>query len=126
MTGDAGDGSGGVLKQVHRLFNMGAVGSMTDAQLLERFISRRDEAGEAAFEELVIRHGPMVLDVCRRVLARRARRGRLLSGDVPRFGGPSWVDRSARVGGELALRRRLPHFGSRASSGGSPTRPRNG
>ena len=63
-----GDGSGGVLKQVHRLFNVGAVGSMTDAQLLERFISLRDEAGEAAFEGLVIRHGPMVLDVCRRVL----------------------------------------------------------
>ena len=68
MTGDAGDGSGGVLKQVHRLFNLGAAGSMTDAHLLERFILRRDEAGEAAFEELVIRHGPMVLDVCRRVL----------------------------------------------------------
>ena len=68
MTDDTGEGSGGDLKQVHRLFNLGAVGTMTDAQLLERFISRRDEAAEAAFEELVIRHGPMVLDVCRRVL----------------------------------------------------------
>jgi len=68
MTGDTGDSSGGVLKQLQRLFNLGAVGTITDAQLLEWFISRRDEAAEAAFEELVIRHGPMVLDVCRRVL----------------------------------------------------------
>jgi RNA polymerase sigma factor (sigma-70 family) len=37
----------------------------TDAQLLERFIGQRDEA---AFEELVRRHGPMVLAVCRRLL----------------------------------------------------------
>ena len=64
MTGDRGGGS----RQLQRLFNLGAVGTMTDAQLLEWFISRRDEAAEAAFEELVIRHGPMVLDVCRRVL----------------------------------------------------------
>jgi polysaccharide export outer membrane protein len=53
---------------LHRLFNLGAVGTMSDAQLLDRFVSRRDEAGEAAFEELVIRHGPMVLRVCRGVL----------------------------------------------------------
>ena len=54
--------------QVRRLFNVGAVGTMSDAQLLDRFVSRRDEAAEAAFEELVIRHGPMVLRVCRSVL----------------------------------------------------------
>jgi RNA polymerase sigma factor (sigma-70 family) len=38
---------------------------MTDAELLERFVSRHEPA---AFEELVRRHGPMVLRVCRRVL----------------------------------------------------------
>jgi RNA polymerase sigma-70 factor (ECF subfamily) len=38
---------------------------LTDGQLLERFTRRRDEA---AFRALVDRHGPMVLDVCRRVL----------------------------------------------------------
>ncbi len=40
----------------------------SDAELLDRFVSRRDEAAEAAFEELVIRHGPMVLRVCRGIL----------------------------------------------------------
>src|SRR5262245_52766118 len=40
--------------------------SLMDAELLEMFIRQRDEA---AFELLVRRHGPMVLGVCRRVLA---------------------------------------------------------
>src|SRR5579883_850008 len=39
--------------------------AQTDAQLLGRFIERRDEA---AFAALVRRHGPMVLGVCRRIL----------------------------------------------------------
>jgi RNA polymerase sigma factor (sigma-70 family) len=37
----------------------------TDADLLGRFVARRDEE---SFAELVRRHGPMVLGVCRRVL----------------------------------------------------------
>jgi HlyD family secretion protein len=64
----AGDPSKRVLVQVHRLFHLGAVGAMSDAQLLDRFVSGRDEAAEAAFEELVIRHAPMVLQVCRNAL----------------------------------------------------------
>ncbi len=36
-----------------------------DAELLERFIDKRDEA---AFAALLKRHGPMVLGVCRRIL----------------------------------------------------------
>jgi RNA polymerase sigma-70 factor (ECF subfamily) len=38
---------------------------LTDAELLEAFVTRRDEA---YFEALVRRHGPMVLGVCRRIL----------------------------------------------------------
>ncbi len=60
--------SGHLSREVHRLFNLGAVGSMTDSELLDQIILRRDETAEAAFQELVIRHGPMVLRVCRDVL----------------------------------------------------------
>jgi RNA polymerase sigma factor (sigma-70 family) len=41
-------------------------GGLTDRDLLDRWLLRRDEA---AFETLVWRHGPMVLGVCRRLLA---------------------------------------------------------
>jgi RNA polymerase sigma factor (sigma-70 family) len=40
-------------------------GGVTDAVLLERFVTSRDES---AFELLLHRHGPMVLGVCRRLL----------------------------------------------------------
>jgi RNA polymerase sigma-70 factor (ECF subfamily) len=43
----------------------GAADPPTDAQLLQRFASHRDDA---AFALLVERHGPLVLSVCRRVL----------------------------------------------------------
>jgi hypothetical protein len=39
--------------------------ALTDVQLLERFLRRREEE---AFAALVRRHGPMILSVCRRVL----------------------------------------------------------
>ncbi len=38
---------------------------LTDGELLERFVSGRDET---AFAALVSRHGPMVLGICRRLL----------------------------------------------------------
>lgn len=51
------------------LFTLGSIGDLTDGQLLERFATGRDEASELAFTALVERHGPMVLRVCRSVLA---------------------------------------------------------
>jgi RNA polymerase sigma factor (sigma-70 family) len=57
---------------LNALFREGAQGGLTDAQLLERFLSRRGEGGEAAFTALVERHGPLVYRVCRDVLGNRA------------------------------------------------------
>src|SRR5262249_47043828 len=39
---------------------------LTDQELLEHFVGHRDNA---SFEILMARHGPMVLNVCRRVLS---------------------------------------------------------
>ncbi|HLK16382.1 MAG TPA: sigma-70 family RNA polymerase sigma factor, partial [Fimbriimonadaceae bacterium] len=56
----------GVLLHHLRRITAGRSQSVTpDRELLEAFLSQRDEA---AFTELVRRHGPMVLNVCRGVL----------------------------------------------------------
>jgi RNA polymerase sigma-70 factor (ECF subfamily) len=57
-----------VVRQFRTLYQFGVVGSFGDEQLLERFLARRDESSDEAFAELVQRHGPMVLGVCRRIL----------------------------------------------------------
>ena len=44
------------------------VGDLSDGQLVQRFLTARDGADQAAFTALVERHGPMVLGVCREVL----------------------------------------------------------
>jgi RNA polymerase sigma-70 factor (ECF subfamily) len=54
-----------VSRDLRTLFSVGAVGLLSDGQLLGRFAARREEA---AFEALVRRHGPMVWGVCRRIL----------------------------------------------------------
>jgi RNA polymerase sigma factor (sigma-70 family) len=56
---------GPVLRYLGRLAGAGEGRTLTDGQLLQRFIARRDEA---AFAALVKRHGPMVLGICRHVL----------------------------------------------------------
>src|SRR5271166_659097 len=53
----------GVIRHLRSILRDGA--GLTDGQLLEDYISRRDEA---AFAALVRRYGPMVWGVCRRVL----------------------------------------------------------
>ena len=60
-----------VVRQLETLFDGGSVAGLSDRQLLERFVTRRDPAGEAAFAALVARHGPMVLHVCRQLLGDR-------------------------------------------------------
>ena len=54
-----------LFRQLDRLYREGTFTAQGDAQLLERYLLRRDEA---AFEALVNLHGPMVLSLCRRFL----------------------------------------------------------
>ena len=55
-------------RRFSRLFGAGSSVGLTDRELLERFAHRQDDAAEAAFETLLVRHGAMVLTVCRQVL----------------------------------------------------------
>jgi len=50
------------------LWTSGTMTGLSDPQLLRRFTQARDATGELAFRELIYRHGPMVLAVCRQVL----------------------------------------------------------
>src|SRR5262249_46412790 len=54
-----------VLRYIRQVRSSPAHAGVSDAQLLEHFTRRGDEA---AFTALVERHGPMVLGVCRRIL----------------------------------------------------------
>jgi RNA polymerase sigma factor (sigma-70 family) len=58
----------GVLNQLGAILRFGVVGDLSDSHLLQRFLTGRDGAEQAAFSALVERHGPMVLSVCRQVL----------------------------------------------------------
>ena len=64
----AGGTSAALLRDIQTLFDAGTAAGLSDRQLLERFAGRRDATAEAAFEVLVLRHGPMVLRVCRNIL----------------------------------------------------------
>jgi RNA polymerase sigma factor (sigma-70 family) len=50
---------------IRRLVTAGEISALNDRRLIERFVANKDEA---VFVQLVRRHGPMVLGVCRRVL----------------------------------------------------------
>ena len=61
-------GSHAVVREIQTLFHLGAIGALSDAELLEQFLARRGQDAEDAFAAVVGRHGPMVLRVCRRIL----------------------------------------------------------
>jgi RNA polymerase sigma factor (sigma-70 family) len=53
------------------LFRDGALGDVSDEQLVEQFLNGQGAAGEGAFEVLLERHGPMVFRICRTILRDR-------------------------------------------------------
>jgi DNA-directed RNA polymerase specialized sigma24 family protein len=55
----------GTLGLIQHLFDRGTWTGLSDARLLERFVTGRDES---AFAALVARHGALVLNTCRAVL----------------------------------------------------------
>jgi RNA polymerase sigma factor (sigma-70 family) len=57
------------VRSITTLFGGGSVTGMTDGQLLEQFLTRKDEVAAAAFSALVSHHGPMVWNVCNGVLS---------------------------------------------------------
>ncbi len=55
-------------QHLETLLSAGAIGTLSDAELLALFTSRCDHAAELAFVTLVERHGSMVLRTCRAIL----------------------------------------------------------
>ncbi len=62
--------AGAAGRQLEALWISGTLTGLSDSQLLSRYVDTRgrDAVAEAAFRELVNRHGPMVLAVCRQLL----------------------------------------------------------
>jgi RNA polymerase sigma factor (sigma-70 family) len=56
------------LRALETVFSLGAVGNLSDGELLDCFRTQRGPSGEQAFRALVERHGPLVLGLCRRLV----------------------------------------------------------
>jgi RNA polymerase sigma factor (sigma-70 family) len=56
------------VRDLDALYQVGAVGGLSDRELVTRFTNWQDAAAEWAFEAIVHRHGPMVWAVCRRAV----------------------------------------------------------
>ena len=110
---------GDVLRRIGRQACLQSILALTDAQLLERFADGRDEP---AFAALMVRHGPMVLGVCRRLLpdAGQAEDAFQAAFLVLAQGRD---DPEAAVIGRMALRRRLQGRGAAPRSGLETMRP---
>ena len=61
---------GRVAQELETLWSSGTLTGASDAQLLDRFTLDRDATAELAFRELVERHAPMVMGVCRQIVRR--------------------------------------------------------
>jgi RNA polymerase sigma factor (sigma-70 family) len=57
-----------LIRDLDALYQVGALGRLSDLDLIQVFIGRKGDAADRAFEAIVHRHGPMVLGVCRRML----------------------------------------------------------
>ncbi len=55
----------GSFRDLTRVFQEGTLAGASDRLLLDQFLNRRDDA---AFESLLRRHGPLVLNICRKLL----------------------------------------------------------
>jgi RNA polymerase sigma factor (sigma-70 family) len=55
-------------RDIRHLFDGGVLGGLSDGQLLERFQTGRGRTSEEAFATLIVRHGPLVLRTCQRIL----------------------------------------------------------
>ena len=62
--------AGAAGRQFEVIWASGTLAELSDSQLLSRYVGARrgDTWAEAAFRELVNRHGPMVMGVCRQIL----------------------------------------------------------
>jgi hypothetical protein len=94
-------------RSLHTLFNIGTLGALSDLELLERFRFDHDSAGQEAFRNLVERHGPMVLGLCRSMISNPHEVAR--SSSVP--GHVDSLARSLVDVGQRASRRRIGHSG---------------
>ncbi|MHB1557531.1 MAG: RNA polymerase sigma factor [Isosphaeraceae bacterium] len=65
-------GTGAIARGLGVLWETGTLTGQSDAQLLGRFLGGGEGSAEPAFRELLDRHGPMVMAVCRQVLGRAA------------------------------------------------------
>ena len=61
---------GKVAQELEVLWSAGTLTGASDAQLLQRFTLDRDATAELAFRELLERHAPMVMGVCRQIVRR--------------------------------------------------------
>ena len=79
--------------------------SLSDGELLKRFVERRDED---AFATLVMRHGPLVMGVCQANAVEPAGCRRCFSSDLSRTIPPRGFSRPAWQLGQLVVYGRLP------------------